>query len=301
MIALQEQATIITDEEQQYLAAMRRRTLWARLRRERLAIVSLVVILVFVMVAALAPWLAPHNPNFAFNSGLDASGTPLGSTAQYPLGTDIAGRDVLSRLMFGARISLTVGVTATLLQVLIGVTVGAIAGYFGGWIEVVIMRLVDVMLALPGILLGLAAAAIFGPSVPIVILVIAATQWMGMTRVIYGLVQSLKEWEFVTAARAVGVGSWRIMWRHLAPHLAPVVITLMALGVGYSILIEAGLSFLNAGVPLPTASWGSMVGAGVEYYRIDPALVLYPGLVLAIVVLAFTLLGDGLMRALEGR
>src|SRR5438874_1589375 len=146
------------EEEQALAAAAKRRSTWARLRRQHVAVASLAVIVLFVLAAILAPWLAPHDPNFQFDSGLSATGTPLGSTAQFPLGTDTAGRDVLSRLLFGARISLTVGLLATALMATIGVALGAIAGFFGGWAEVVIMRLVDIMLAFPVVLLGLAAA-----------------------------------------------------------------------------------------------------------------------------------------------
>jgi peptide/nickel transport system permease protein len=277
-------------EEEQALAAARRRSTWARPRRQRVALAGLVVIVLFVLAAILAPWLAPHDPNFQFDSGLSATGAPLGSTPQFPLGTDTAGCDVLSRLLVGARISLTVGVA-----------LGAIAGFYGGWAEVVIMRLVDIMLAFPVVLLGLAAAAIFSPSVPTTILVIAAMQWMYVARVVYSMVQTLKEWEFVAAARAVGVGNGRIIGRHIAPHLVPVVVAYSTLGVGISILLEATLSFLNAGVPQPTASWGAMISSGLTYYRADPPLVLYPGVALAVVVLAFNLLGDGLTRALQAR
>jgi len=150
-------------------------------------------------------------------------------------------------------------------------------------------------------LLGLAAAAILSPSVTTTVIVIAATQWMYMARVVFALVQSLKEWEFVQAARSVGIGEWRILIRHIGPHLAPLVIAYSTLGIGVSILLEATLSFLNAGVPQPTASWGAMISSGLTYYRADPPLVLYPGIILAVVVLAFTLLGDGLTRALDAR
>jgi peptide/nickel transport system permease protein len=289
------------EEEQAQVAAARRRSTWARLRRQRMAMASLAVIVLFVLAAVLAPWLAPHDPNFQFDSGLSATGAPLGSSPQFPLGTDTAGRDVLSRLLFGARISLTVGLLATALMATVGVALGAIAGFFGRWAEVVIMRLVDIMLAFPVVLLGLAAAAIFSPSVATAIIVIAATQWMYVARVVYSMVQTLKEWEFVAAARAVGVGNWRIIVRHIAPHLVPVVVAYSTLGVGISILLEATLSFLNAGVPQPTASWGAMISAGLTYYRADPPLVLYPGVALAVVVLAFNMLGDGITRALEAR
>ena len=263
--------------------------------------VCLVVIALFVLAAIFAPLLAPHDPDFGYTAGLTADGHPLGSSATFPLGTDTTGRDVLSRLLFGARISLTVGVLATLLQVTLGLALGAISGFYGGWADAVITRLVDVMLAFPVVLLGLAAAAIFTPNVLTTIVVIAATQWMYMARVVYSMVQSLKEWQFVEAARAVGVGNWRIIWRHILPHLVPVVITYAMLGVGISILLEATLSYLNAGVPQPTASWGAMINAGLTYYREDPALVLYPGLALAVVVLAFVQVGDGLTKSMRAR
>lgn len=274
---------------------------WARLLRQRVAMVCLGIIAVFCLCALLAPVLAPHPPNYGYTNGLTLDGQPLGSSGTFLLGTDTTGRDVLSRILFGARISLTVGVLATLLQITLGLALGAISGYYGGWTEIVITRLVDIMLAFPVVLLGLTAAAVFTPSITTTILVIAATQWMYMARVVYGMVLSLKEWQFVEAARAVGVRDWRIVWRHILPHLGPVVISYSTLGIGVSILLEATLSYLNAGVPQPTASWGAMINAGLTYYRVDPALVLYPGICLTVVVLAFTLVGDGLTKALQAR
>jgi peptide/nickel transport system permease protein len=287
--------------EVQALAPTRRHSTWARLRRQRVAMVSLVIIVLFVIAALLAPLLAPHDPNYGYTDGLTMDGRPLGSSAKFLLGTDTTGRDVLSRLLFGARISLTVGVTATLLQITLGLALGAVAGFFGGWLENGITRVIDIMLAFPVVLLGLTAAAVFTPSVSTTILVIAATQWMYMARVTYSMVLSLKEWQFVEAARAVGAGDGRIIWRHILPHLGPVVIAYSTLGIGVSILLEATLSYLNAGVPQPTASWGAMINAGLTYYRQDPALVLYPGLCLTVVVLAFTLVGDGVSTAMRAR
>lgn len=288
-------------EEAHDLAAVAPRGAWARLRREPVAVICLGVIVLFVLAAAFAPWLAPHKPNYQFLDGLTSDGSPLGSGVRFPLGTDSIGRDVLSRLLFGARISLTVGLLATALMVTIGVILGATAGYFGGWVEMVLMRLVDVMLALPVVPLALATVSVFGSSVLTTIIVIALTQWMYMARAVYGMVQSLREWEFVTAARAIGVEDRRILGRHIAPHLLPVLITYATLGIPGSILLEATLSFLNAGVPPPTASWGSMISDAQAYYRVDPALMLFPGLALVVVVLAFTLLGDSLSRVLEAR
>lgn len=281
--------------------AIRRYGAWARLRRQRVTMVCLALIVLFVLAAVLAPLLAPHDPNFGYTDGLTMDGQPLGSSGKFLLGTDTTGRDVLSRLLFGARISLTVGVLATLLQITLGILLGAVSGYYGGWIETIITRIIDIMLAFPVVLLGLTAAAVFTPSVSTTILVIAATQWMYMARVVYSMVISLKEWQFVEAARAVGAGDGRIVWRHILPHLGPVVIAYSTLGVGVSILLEATLSYLNAGVPQPTASWGAMINAGLTYYRQDPALVLYPGICLTVVVLAFTLAGDGVTRAMQAR
>ncbi len=294
-------ALALVEEGTEPRSVAARPSAWARLRRRRAAMASLVVILFFVVAAILAPWLAPHDPNYQFDAGLSAIGAPVGPSTQFPLGSDTAGRDVLSRLIFGGRISLTVGLLATLLTVTLGVALGAISGFFGGWAEVVITRLIDIMLAFPVVLLGLAAAAIFSPGVLTTIVVIATTQWMYMARVVYSLVLSLKEWQFVEAARATGVGDWRIVTRHITPHLVPVVVAYSTLGVGVSILLEATLSFLNAGVPQPTASWGAMISGGLTYYRADPTLVLYPGLILAVVVLAFTILGDGITRSVEMR
>jgi len=288
-------------EEALLSASAARHGTWSRLLRQRVAMVCLGIIGLFVLCAILAPVLAPHPPNYGYTNGLTLDGQPLGSSGTFLLGTDTTGRDVLSRLLFGARVSLTVGVLATLLQITLGLALGAIAGYYGGWAEIVITRLIDIMLAFPVVLLGLTATAVFTPSVSTTILVIAATQWMYMARVVYSMVLSLKEWQFVEAARAIGVRDWRIVWRHILPHLGPVVISYTTLGIGVSILLEATLSYLNAGVPQPTASWGAMINAGLTYYRVDPALVLYPGISLTVVVLAFTLVGDGLTKALQAR
>jgi ABC-type dipeptide/oligopeptide/nickel transport system permease subunit len=285
----------------QSIAVIKRHGTWARLRRQRVAMVCLLIIVLFVLAAILAPLLAPHDPNYGYTDGLTMDGRPLGSSTKFLLGTDTTGRDVLSRLLFGARISLTVGVLATLLQITLGVALGAISGFYGGRLETIVTRAVDIMLAFPVVLLGLTAAAVFTPSVPSTILVIAATQWMYMARVVYGMVLSLKEWQFVEAARAVGAGNRRIVWRHILPHLGPVVIAYSTLGIGVSILLEATLSYLNAGVPQPTASWGAMINAGLTYYRQDPALVLYPGICLTVVVLTFTLVGDGVTKAMQAR
>jgi peptide/nickel transport system permease protein len=291
----------LTQPDPSELIPVRTHGTWARVRRQRVTMVSLAVIGLFVLAALFAPLLAPHDPNYGYTDGLTLDGSPLGSSARFLLGTDTTGRDVLSRLLFGARISLTVGVLATLLQMTLGVALGALAGFYGGWTSVVITRLIDIMLSFPVVMLGLTAAAVFTPSVLTTILVIAATQWMYMARVVYSMVTGLKEWQFVEAARAVGVGNQRIIWRHILPHLGPVVIANSTLGVGISILLEATLSYLNAGVPQPTASWGAMINAGLSFYRQDPALVLYPGLCLTVVVLAFTLVGDGLTKALQAR
>ncbi|HVA92468.1 MAG TPA: ABC transporter permease [Chloroflexota bacterium] len=282
-------------------AAARRRGLWALLRRKRVPMVCLGIVAVFGLAALLAPILAPHDPNFGYYDGLTMTGAPLGSTGKFLLGTDPTGRDVLSRLLYGSRISLTVGVLSTALTVLLGLSLGSIAGYFGGWAEIVITRLIDIMLAFPVVLLGMAIAAILTSSIATTIGVIALTQWMYMARVVYSQVQTLKEWEFVTAARAMGIGERRIVLRHIAPHMLPLLIAYSTLTVGTSILLEATLSYLNAGVPKPTASWGSMISDGLTYYRADPSLVLYPGVAILVVVLAFTLLGDGLTAAIEGR
>jgi peptide/nickel transport system permease protein len=269
------------------------------LLHDPVALLSMLFILLLVVVAIFAPWIAPYNPLHEFSNGLSDVGAPVAPNHQFLLGTDEAGRDVLSRLIFGARVSLMVGVVATGLASTIGVVVGMVAGYVGGVTESVLMRLTDVVLSFPLLLFCVALIAVTGPSTRNVVLVIAFAYWTYLARVVRGQVLSLKEREFVTAARTLGVNHAKIIRKHILPHLVPTIIVYGTLGIATSILIEASLSFLGIGVPLPQASWGEMINEGQQYFQSAPWLLVAPGVALILTVLAFNLAGDWLTDLLD--
>jgi peptide/nickel transport system permease protein len=272
---------------------------WYRLRRDKMALVGGTIVLLLILVAILAPLLAPHDPSQIFDQGLTLDGTPAPPGGAFPLGADTLGRDQLSRILYGARISLTIGIVANGLAMVIGVTVGLLGGYFSGWVGTAVMRLTDIMMAFPVLLLAIALVAVLKPSLWIVIAVIAFVYWTPIARIVHGLVLGLKEREFVEAARAVGVGHPGILLRHILPHLVPVIIVYTTLGVATNVLFEAALSFLGVGVQPPTPSWGAMISDGQSYYRSAPWLVIFPGIAIMLTVLGFSLLGDGLRDALD--
>jgi peptide/nickel transport system permease protein len=276
---------------------------WRRFRRDRLALVGAAIALALVVVAIAAPLLAPYDPAEQFDDGLTLQGLPVPSTlpesGRFVLGTDANGRDLLSRILYGARVSLTVGVLANLLAVSIGTLIGATAGYVGGWVEVVLMRFTEIMMAFPTLLLAIALVAILRPSLWIIIFVIGAVYWTWIARVIYGQVLVLRRREFVEAARCVGARDGRIIMRHILPHLVPTVIVWGSLGIATNVMLEASLSYLGIGVQPPTPSWGGMIQQGQQFYRTAPWLVIYPGLAIMLTVFAFNLLGDGLRDALD--
>lgn len=263
------------------------------------ALLSLGVLVLLAVAALAAPLLAPHDPLQTYSDGLTDQGAPTGPSDTFPLGTDPSGRDVLSRLLYGARVSLMIGVLANGLATVLGVAVGLLAGYFGGWTESVLMRITDIVMSFPILLFCIVLIAITGPSQRNVILVIALIYWTALARVIRGLVLSLKEREFILATRTLGVSSRRILLRHILPHLVPAIIVYTTLGVATSILIEASLSFIGVGVPVPDPSWGQMISDGHKYYEIAPWLLFTPGVCLIATVLAFNLVGDWLRDLLD--
>jgi peptide/nickel transport system permease protein len=270
------------------------------LRANKVALVAMIVVFLLVMVAVLAPLIAPHNPLYEFSDGLTNQGAPMAPGQHgFILGTDNSGRDVLSRLIYGARVSLLVGVVATGLASLIGVMVGTVSGYMGGITDSVLMRITDVVLSFPLLLFCIALMAVTGPSTRNVVLVIAFGYWTYLARIVRSLVLSLKEREFVTAAKTTGVGDLKILRRHILPHLLPAVVVYATLGIATSIMIEASLSYLGIGVPLPQASWGQMISTGQEYFQTAPWLLIAPGVCLIITVLAFNLAGDWLTDLLD--
>lgn len=280
---------------------------WRQLKRDRAALLGAVLVLLLVLAALFAPFLAPHDPAEQFRDGLTLDGQPMPSTImsgggwRFPLGTDANGRDLLSRILYGARVSLVVGVLANLLALTLGVLIGAGAAFFRDPIESVLMRFTEIMLAFPMLLLAMALVAILKPSIWIIIVVIGAVYWTWIARVVYGQVVSLRERDFVTAAYAVGVPRLRTLFRHILPQLTPTIIVWGTLGIATNVMLEASLSYLGIGVQPPTPSWGGMIQQGQSYYRTAPWLVIWPGLAILVTVFAFNLLGDGLRDALDPR
>ncbi|MEV0272430.1 MAG: ABC transporter permease [Hamadaea sp.] len=269
------------------------------LRQDKPALISIVLLVLLAAAAIGAPLLAAHSPLATYPEGLAANGAPIGPGHGFPLGTDPNGRDVLARLLYGARVSLVIGILANGLATVLGVVVGLSAGYLGGWVETILMRLTDVIMSFPILLFCIALIAVTGPSERNVVIVIALIYWTTLARIVRSQVLSLREREFVVAARTLGLSHWRIMRKHLFPHLVPTIIVYATLGVASSILIEASLSFLGVGVPVPTPSWGQMIEQGKEYFQIAPWLLFAPGVCLILTVLAFNLAGDWLRDLLD--
>lgn len=252
------------------------------------------IVATLAVVALLAPWLAPYDPTV-----VDPGNGFASSSAAHWLGSDNLGRDVLSRLMFGARWSLGIVLAATLLIMSAGVAVGVAAGYVGGVLDDVLMRLVDTILSVPSLLLGLAMVGSMGPGIGSLMVGLASIWWVGYARVVRGLVLGLRERGFVDAARALGASDRRIVLHHILPSILPAVAVLASLEMGELVLAISGLSFLGLGAQPPTPEWGAMLNDGRTYFFTAPRLMLYPGLVISIAVLGFNLLGDGLRDALD--
>lgn len=272
---------------------------WKRFRSDRLAIVGLVIIVIFALAAIFAPVIAPYNPSEQFFDGLTLEGSPLPPGWRFWFGTDTNGRDQFSRLLYGAQTSLLIGIVANGIAVAVGTVLGLVAGYVRGWTGASIMRLTDLMMAFPPLLLAIALAAILKPGLNIVILVIALVNWVQIARVIYTETVALSERDYIEAARALGAGSGRILLRHLLPHLVPTVIVYATLGIATTVLLEAMLSFLGRGVQPPTPAWGMMIFESQSYFLNAPWLVFIPGAAILILALAFNLVGDGLRDALD--
>ena len=270
--------------------------------RRRWPVVSLAIITLFVLIALLAPVLSPSDP---YEQSLRLRFRPpvweeRGSWA-YPLGTDRLGRDLLSRMIYGARVSLAAGVVTVLISSAFGAAVGLVAGYYGGRTDAALMRVTDATLSFPVILLALILAVTVGPSFANVVIAIAVILWARYARVIRGQVLTLMTLDFIAQARIAGAGAWRIITRHLLPNTLNTLVVLITLQVGYVIIVEASLSFLGAGIPPPTPSWGSMIAEGRDFVTSAWWVSFFPGLAILLVVLAFNLLGDWLRDTLDPR
>jgi len=278
---------------------------WQRLRRDRVAMVSLVIIVLIVLMAILAPLvttLTGHPPNEQYRDiGLTPDGLPKGPTSQFWLGTDDLGRDILVRIAYGARVSLLVGVVATSIAVVIGVIVGLAAGFFGGVVDTVLARFVDVALTVPFLLVAIALVSIVGPSLSITILVIGFFSWAAVARIVRGQVLSLREREFVEAARSLGASDPRIMFVDILPNVLAPIIVYTTLLIPVVIVVEATLTYLGLGLPPPTADWGGMISDGQQYYTTAWWFIFFPGAALLLTTLAFNLFGDGVRDAFDPR
>jgi ABC-type dipeptide/oligopeptide/nickel transport system permease subunit len=277
-----------------------------RLVRDRASMISLGVIVIIVLVAIFAPVIAAivgHGPNQQFNAiGLTAIGQPKGPSSTFLLGTDDLGRDIMVRIAYGARISLIVGVVATALTVAVGAVVGLIAGYFGGVTDSILARFMDWLLAIPFLLFAISLVTIIGAGLTVVIIVIGFFGWASVGRIVRGQVLSLKEREFVEAARALGASPWRIMFVDILPNVLAPIIVYSTLLIPLSIVTEASLSFLGVGIPAPTADWGQMISASQNVYQYGAWWYLvFPSLALLITTLAFNIFGDGVRDAFDPR
>lgn len=274
----------------------RGRGVWARLRRHPIGLIALGVLVFIYLSVFLGPIVYSTSPDYASPGDVIA---PPSSHAW--LGTDELGRDELARLLHGGRVTLTVSLVAILVAMTLGSSIGALAGYFRGWVETVLMRLVDTFMAIPTFFLVLTELTVFGNSPPIVVLVVGLSFWSQVARVMFAEFVKYRNLEFVDSARALGASSGRIIVRHIFPQVLPSAITLTTLGIGWSILTETGLSYLGLGIQPPTASWGNMLQNSQSYMWTSPVLAVYPGVMIAITVLSFNLLGNALRDILDPR
>ncbi|MCU1493373.1 MAG: transporter permease [Acidimicrobiaceae bacterium] len=278
---------------------------WARLRRDKVAIGSSLVIAVIALAAIFAPLIARligHGPDTQFQStGLSPQGIPVGPSTSFFFGTDDLGRDVFIRVIYGARISLLVGVIASGMAIIVGVVVGLAAGYLGRAADTVLSRLMDVILSLPFLVFAIALVSVVGPSLTITVAVIAFFSWASVGRIVRGQVLSIKEKEFVEAARSLGAGDLRIMFVEILPNVLAPTIVYATLLIPLAIVFEATLSFLGIGVIPPTPTWGNMLSEAMPFYRVAWWFVAFPGLALVVTTVAFNLLGDSIRDAFDPR
>ncbi|MGJ8573271.1 MAG: ABC transporter permease [Hoeflea sp.] len=277
----------------------RRDGVWQQLFSRPLALIGLFFIAITLLGALFAPWLTGFDPNDQMFDGLTIEGAPLPPDGKFWLGTDLLGRDLLTRILYGARTSLIIGIAANGTALLIGTLVGVTAGFFRGWIGAILMRFTDLMMAFPTLLLAICLAAVFQPSLWIVAMVIALVNWVQTARVVFTETSSLAEREFIAAERTLGAGTGRILFRHILPHLVPTIIVWGTLGISTTVLLEATLSYLGVGVQPPTPSWGNIIFENQTYFQAAPWLVFFPGIAILALALGFNLVGDALRDILD--
>ena len=270
-----------------------------RLFRRKLALFGFAIIFIVVGSAIFAPWLVRYGPNEQLFDGLTLQGAPMPPGCDFLMGTDLLGRDLFSRILYGARTSLIIGVIANGAALIIGTLIGLTAGFMRGWIGSVLMRFTDLMMAFPALLLAICLAAIFQPSLWIVAMVIALVNWVQTARVVYTETTSLSEREFIAAERTLGASQSRILFKHILPHLVPTLIVWGTLGISVTVLLEATLSFLGVGVQPPMPSWGNIIFENQTYFQAAPWLVFIPGTAILLLALAFNLVGDALRDVLD--
>jgi peptide/nickel transport system permease protein len=269
---------------------------WSRFSKNKLAMAGSIVVLLLFIFSLLAPWIAPYNP-----TEIDLKNILAPPSVEHWLGTDQLGRDVLSRMIWGSQISLKVGFVSTGIAILIGTFLGAVAGYYGRWADGVISRFIDIMLCFPTFFLILAVIAVLEPSIWNIMIIIGATGWMGIARLVRADFISLKERDFVQAARAIGAGDFRIIFIHILPNAMASILVAATLGIAGAILTESALSFLGIGVQPPTPSWGNILTAGKDNIDIAWWLSLYPGLAILVTVMGYNMLGEGIRDSLDPR
>ena len=263
---------------------------------DKLAWIGLVIILFFIALGILAPFLVFNDP-----TEIDLTQRLLAPNGEFWLGTDHLGRDVFSRLLYGIRTSLSTAFLVLIFSMLVSIIIGTIAGYFGGKIDQLVVGVIDTLLAFPGLVLALVIAGLLGPSLVNLMIALAVTHWVGYARIVRGMVMSIKEQEYILAARACGAGDLHIILAHILPNIISPVLVLATLDMGYIILSISGLSFLGLGAQPPTPEWGAMLNAGRPYMQLAPWLMFFPGMAIFLVVLAFNLLGDGLRDIFDPR
>lgn len=282
------------DEDMELQDTALAKEVWYRFRRNKTAMAGGFIVLLLIVTAVFAPLIAPHNPY-----DVDLAKQFLAPNSTYLLGTDMFGRDVLSRIIYGTRISLIIGLIPTLMSMCIGTLLGVLAGYYGGWVDSLIMRLADIILAFPSLLLAMAVMYTLGASIFNIFIALSIVSWAGTARVVRAQTLSLKQKEFVEAARAIGLKDSLIIIRHIIPNCLAPLLVLLTLGIPGAIMSEAGLSFLGVGAQPPTPSWGLMIANGKEYLFSAPWNSIFPGFAILITVMGFNFLGDGLRDALD--